>query len=117
MAVVVLALWRARRLGRVVEEPLPVVVRAAETVEGRGRLYRAAGARDRAAEALRRGARDRLVPRLGLPAGADREALVGTVAVRTGRTLPRCTRSCTVRLPATTPRWCAWPTTWTASCP
>jgi hypothetical protein len=31
--------------GRVVEEPLPVVVRAAEAVEGRSRLYRAAGAR------------------------------------------------------------------------
>ena len=85
VAVVVLALWRARRLGRVVEEPLPVVVRAAEAVEGRSRLYRAAGARDRAAEALRTAARDRLVTRLGLPAGADAAAVTATVAARTGR--------------------------------
>ncbi|WP_369068757.1 DUF4350 domain-containing protein [Kineococcus terrestris] len=47
------ALWRGRRLGRLVPEPLPVVVRAVESVEGRGRLYAQAAARDRAAEALR----------------------------------------------------------------
>lgn len=85
VAVVVLALWRARRLGRVVQEPLPVVVRAAETVEGRSRLYRAAGARDRAAQALRGGARERLVHRLGLPTGSGAPAVVETVAARTGR--------------------------------
>jgi len=85
VALVVLALWRARRLGRVVEEPLPVVVRAAEAVEGRGRLYRAAGARDTAAEALRAGVRARLSRRLGLPAGEDRAALVAGAAARTGR--------------------------------
>ncbi|HMA47339.1 MAG TPA: DUF4350 domain-containing protein, partial [Frankiaceae bacterium] len=38
VGVVVLALWRARRLGPPVAEPLPVVVRAAEAVEGRARL-------------------------------------------------------------------------------
>ena len=57
VAVLLLALWRARRLGPVVAEPLPVVVRAAETVEGRARLYRRAGARGTAAEALRAGVR------------------------------------------------------------
>src|SRR5205085_986535 len=41
VVVVVVALWRARRLGRVVVEPLPVVVRSTETVEGRARLLRA----------------------------------------------------------------------------
>jgi hypothetical protein len=84
LAVVVLALWRARRLGRVVEEPLPVVVRAAEAVEGRGRLYRAAGARGPAAEALRAGVRERVGPATGLPSG-NREALVAAAAARTGR--------------------------------
>ncbi|EYR62692.1 hypothetical protein N866_05845, partial [Actinotalea ferrariae CF5-4] len=48
-----LALWRARRLGPVVSEPLPVVVRAAETTIGRGRLYRRARSRGHAAAALR----------------------------------------------------------------
>jgi hypothetical protein len=67
IAVVLTAFWRSRRLGPVVTEPLPVIVRSAETAEGRARLYRARKARDRAADALRAGARERLVPRLGLP--------------------------------------------------
>jgi hypothetical protein len=76
IAVVLLALWRARRLGPVVTEPLPVVVRAAETVEGRARLYRRAGAADHASEALRQAARDRLARRLGLPAHYQPQDLV-----------------------------------------
>jgi hypothetical protein len=85
LAALVLALTRGRRLGRVVTEPLPVVVRAAEAVEGRGRLYRAAQARGPAAEALRSGARERLRRRLGLAPSADRAGLVATAAERTGR--------------------------------
>ncbi|MFE0459166.1 DUF4350 domain-containing protein [Kitasatospora sp. NPDC058965] len=66
VAVVLAALWRARRLGPLVAEQLPVVVRAAETTEGRARLYQLAKARGRAAEALRRAARHRLAPVLGV---------------------------------------------------
>ncbi|WP_194288606.1 DUF4350 domain-containing protein, partial [Ornithinicoccus halotolerans] len=40
LALGALALWRGRRLGPLATEPLPVVVRAAETVRSRGRLYR-----------------------------------------------------------------------------
>ncbi|SDP08951.1 DUF4350 domain-containing protein [Lentzea jiangxiensis] len=71
VAAVLTALWRARRLGRVVPERLPVLVRAAETVEGRARLYRRSHAAGHAAEVLRQAARDRLAPLLGLPAGED----------------------------------------------
>lgn len=71
IAAVVIALWRARRLGRVVPEPLPVVVRAAETVEGRARLYRRSHASSHAAAVLRQATRDRLAPLLGLPVGED----------------------------------------------
>ncbi|HUQ58185.1 DUF4350 domain-containing protein [Lentzea sp.] len=71
IAAVLVALWRARRLGRVVPEPLPVVVRAAETVEGRARLYRRSRASAHAASVLRQAVRDRLTPLLGLPAGED----------------------------------------------
>jgi len=89
VAGLLVALWRGRRLGPPVTEPLPVVVRAAETVEGRARLYRRAQARDRAAEALRSGALARLVPRLGIGAGAGGEpspqAVVAAVAARSGR--------------------------------
>lgn len=83
------ALWRGRRLGPPVIEPLPVVVRAAEAVEGRARLYRRAQARDRAAESLRSGALARMVPRLGIDSAAGGEpppaAVVAAVAARSGR--------------------------------
>jgi hypothetical protein len=52
IAVLLAALWRARRLGPLVPERLPVV-RAAETVEGHGRLYQSLRARDGAAAKLR----------------------------------------------------------------
>jgi hypothetical protein len=72
-----------------VVEPLPVVVRAAEAVEGRSRLYQRAQARDRAAEALRSGALARMVPRLSIDSfrGAEPspEAVVAAVASRSGR--------------------------------
>ncbi|GAB3886756.1 DUF4350 domain-containing protein [Microbispora bryophytorum] len=85
VAVALAALWRGRRLGPVVVERLPVVVRAAETVEGRGRLYRSRRARDRAALALRAAAADRLAPRLGLPRTATAEEVAVAAAGRTGR--------------------------------
>jgi hypothetical protein len=85
VALVVLAAWRMRRLGPVVPEPLPVVVRAAETVEGRARLYRRAGAADKAAATLRRAARLRLAPLAGLPRSAPPDAVVHALAARAGR--------------------------------
>ncbi|MFC9289367.1 DUF4350 domain-containing protein [Streptomyces sp. NPDC057052] len=67
VAAALAALWRARRLGPLVPEKLPVAVRASETVEGRARLYRRADARDRAATALRSATRTRLAPLAGVP--------------------------------------------------
>ncbi|MFC4586468.1 DUF4350 domain-containing protein [Sphaerisporangium corydalis] len=85
IAVLVAALWRGRRLGPVVVESLPVVVRAAETVEGRGRLYRARRARDRAAATLRAASTSRLTPRLGLAADATPNEIIAATALRTGQ--------------------------------
>jgi hypothetical protein len=82
--VLLVALWKGRRPGPLVAEELPVVVRASETVEGRGRLYRSRRARDRAAEALRTATLQRLLPRLGLGTGAPPQAVVATVAQRWG---------------------------------
>lgn len=79
VAVVLLAGWRARQLGRPVVEPLPVVVRASETTQGRGRLYRRAGARQAAAQALRTATVHHLAVALGLPLPAAADP--GTVAV------------------------------------
>ncbi|MEU5097241.1 DUF4350 domain-containing protein [Streptomyces sp. NPDC020996] len=67
VAAALAALWRARRLGPLVPEKLPVAIRASETVEGRSRLYRKANARDRAAAALRSATRIRLAPLAGVP--------------------------------------------------
>ena len=85
LAFVVLAVARGRRLGRIVAEPLPVVVRAVETTEARGRLYRRASDRGRAAGTLRGGTRSRLAARLGLPHHAGADAIVGAVARATDR--------------------------------
>ena len=85
VCIVVVALWRARRLGPVVAEPLPVVVRAVETVEGRARLMRAARARGDAAESLRGATRTRLCDSLAIGPDAPPAALIEAVAVRTTR--------------------------------
>jgi hypothetical protein len=84
LAVVLVALWKGRRIGPLVTEQLPVVVRASETVEGRGRLYRSRRARDRAAEALRTAALQRMTPRVGLGHDARPPAVVAAIAERCG---------------------------------
>jgi hypothetical protein len=85
VAVLITILWRGRRFGRLVAEPLPVVVRAAETQEGRARLYRQASARGRAAATLRTTTLRRLAAWLAAPAGTTPEQLVTMVARATGR--------------------------------
>lgn len=82
LVLVVLALWRARRLGRPVVEPLPVVVRAAETVEGRARLLHAAHARGAAARALRAASVRRLSRSLRLRPEEDAGSVAALVAER-----------------------------------
>ena len=85
VAIALVALWKGRRLGPLVAERMPVVVRASETVEGRGRLYRSRRARDRAADALRTATLQRILPRLGLSHGAEHPAIVAAVAQRCGQ--------------------------------
>jgi hypothetical protein len=85
VAAVLALLWRGRRLGPVVREPLPVVVRAGETLQGRARLYRRARATDRAAATLRTAASRRLARRLAVPPDAAPDAVAVRVAETTGR--------------------------------
>jgi hypothetical protein len=84
LAAVALVVWRARRLGPLATEPLPVVVKAIETTQARGRLYRKARDRPHAAEALRQATRTRAATRLGLTGPTD-PLLVSGVARHTGR--------------------------------
>lgn len=77
--------WRGRRLGPLVREPLPVTVKAVETTDSLGRLYRRSGDRQHAARALREATRRRLAERLHLPRRVDPDRLVHEVAARSGR--------------------------------
>ncbi|MDQ0373276.1 DUF4350 domain-containing protein [Cellulomonas humilata] len=85
LVVVVAALWRGRRLGRLVTERLPVVVRAGETTRGRGRLYRRGRSYGHAAAALRAGTAARSAGRLGLPRSAAAPLVVDAIARAAGR--------------------------------
>ncbi|GAC1403399.1 MAG: DUF4350 domain-containing protein [Mycobacterium sp.] len=93
LVVALLAIWKGRRIGPLVAEKLPVVVRASETVEGRGRLYRSRRARDRAAEALRTATLQRMMPRIGLGNESDPPAIVSAVAQRTGLSPDVCSHA------------------------
>ncbi|MFI2318120.1 hypothetical protein AMK17_17140 [Streptomyces sp. CB00072] len=84
IAAVLAAVWRARRLGPLVTERLPVAIRASESAEGRSLLYRKANARDRAAAALRAATRTRIAPLAGVPArdAHTPDALLAAVSAR-----------------------------------
>ena len=87
VAFVLLALWRARRLGRPVTEPQPVQVPGAELVVAVGNLLQRAKGRGQAAGLLADDLRRSLAERLGLPAAAPTDLVADTVAERTG--IPR----------------------------
>ncbi|PPF82425.1 hypothetical protein C5B96_08990 [Subtercola sp. Z020] len=78
------AVWRGRRLGPVVVENLPVIVRGSETVAGRARLYARSNARTRALDALRIGSVTRMSGLLGLPRSAGLPEIIAAVSARTG---------------------------------
>lgn len=80
LAVLVLALAQGRRFGRLVPEPLPVVVHGSEASRGRGRMYRAGHARGRAAAALRAASAARLAQRLRVPRRDGADSLVAAIA-------------------------------------
>jgi hypothetical protein len=92
LALLALALVRGRRLGPVVPEPLPVVVRSIETTQSRARLYQAAGDRDRALASLQLAARRQWAARLGLPATTAPAEIVAAVVAATGRSTDEVTR-------------------------
>jgi hypothetical protein len=85
-ATVLLCLWRGRRLGPLVTEPLPVVVRAIETTESRGRLYRKSRDRERALSVLQVATRRRLASYLGLSVASPTSSVAAAAAAVSGRT-------------------------------
>ncbi|MGI5213931.1 DUF4350 domain-containing protein [Plantactinospora sp. CA-290183] len=85
LALLLVVLWRARRLGPPVPEPLPVTVRSAETTLGRARLYRRARARGPAAGILRAAALHRILPPLNRGVQTPGTEVAAALAARTGR--------------------------------
>ena len=83
VAFVVLVAWRARRLGRPIEEPQPVSIAGSELTRAVGRLLASNRRPDRAAAILRDRARRDLSGPLGLPLEAALDTVVTTVAART----------------------------------
>ncbi|MDM7892763.1 DUF4350 domain-containing protein [Curtobacterium caseinilyticum] len=85
LVAVAAGVWRGRRLGPLVVERMPVVVRAAETTEGRARLYARARDRTHSLDTLRIAAIRRTARRLGLPPGVHVDEVVRAAARATGR--------------------------------
>ncbi len=85
VALIAVFLWRGRRLGRIVQEPLPVIVKAVETTQARGRLYRRARDTQRAGTILRGATARKLTAYLALPATASVADLAQALAPSTGR--------------------------------
>ncbi len=85
LTAVFLAGWQIRRMGPLISERLPVLVKASETTRGRAKLYRANKSYGRAAAALRAGTAQRLGARLGLSDSSGRQALVMAISQATQR--------------------------------
>jgi hypothetical protein len=83
----VIALWKARRIGRPVAEPVPVEIAGSELAAARGRLL--AGLRNPAAAAieLRADTRRTLARALGVAADTDLAVVATRTAERTGVSL------------------------------
>jgi hypothetical protein len=99
--VLALLLWRGRRLGPLVTEPLPVVVRAVESTRSRGRLYRSTQDRQHTATVLADASRRRLTASLRLPRDTSVDQLAAAVAARTARD-PSAVRALLAQGPVTT---------------
>ncbi|MCI9889645.1 hypothetical protein JT358_14440 [Micrococcales bacterium 31B] len=83
VAVMALLCW-GRRFGRLVIEPLPVIVPQLETTLGRSRLYQRSRDLSHAASILRSAARLRIRRALHLPQSCEQRELVRAVTARTG---------------------------------
>lgn len=85
---VVMMVWKGRRFGPLVSEPIPVVVHASETTRSRGHLYQSTRSREHAAHLLRTATAHRLCASLRLPVDAPMNVLASHVADHSGRNLP-----------------------------
>lgn len=102
------AFWRGRRMGPLALEPMPVVVRASETADGRARLYQDSRALDQAAANLRAATLTRLAARLRLGPGSSTGAVVDAAARATGRSAAELDNLLNRSIPATDSALVIW---------
>lgn len=95
VAFLLLALWRARRLGRPVPEPQAVAIEASELTQAVARLLGRADRPGRAAAMLRDRARRDLSGPLGLPLDASADAVVEAITRRTDLSVADARRATT----------------------
>ncbi|MDQ0731597.1 DUF4350 domain-containing protein [Arthrobacter sp. B1I2] len=107
LVAVAAVVWRGRRQGPLVFEPLPVVVKAVETAEGRARLYQDSRAVDHARDNLRSGLLVRLSARLRMGPGATAEDTAAATARLLGRDIAEV-RTLINEHPKTEARLVAW---------
>ena len=84
LAFALLVLWRARRLGKPVDEPQEVRLAGSELVVAVGNLLQRTGSTQRAGELLRGDLRRQLSSRLGVPEYLDVAGLADAAASRAG---------------------------------
>ena len=101
MVAIAAAVAQGCRMGPFMVEPLPVIVPASETMRGRARLYGAARARLRAADALRLGTISRLASDTGLASNASVDDVVASVASVLGRPTLQIRALLVDRIPST----------------
>jgi hypothetical protein len=85
LAIVVVGAWRSRRLGRPVDEEVPVVIPGSELVGAVSRLLARNDQRQHAAELLRDELRHEVIVRMAVTPSMAPDVVAGMVATRTGR--------------------------------
>ncbi|WP_045074817.1 DUF4350 domain-containing protein [Psychromicrobium lacuslunae] len=100
--------WKGRRDGPLVEEPLPVIVKASETATGRARLYQDGRALDRASASLRAATLQRLARKLRLGPAASRESIVLAVIAHSSLPEPEIRRILLLTEPGNDSQFLAW---------
>lgn len=100
-------LWRGRRDGPLVAEPLPVIVKSSEAVAGRARLYQQSGAVETAAGKLLSGTLVRLARHLRLDPGAGSAGVAAAAAAHSTWTPARVQETLSTR-PRTEKALLAW---------
>jgi hypothetical protein len=101
-------LWRGRRLGPLTAEPLPVVVRAAETAEGRARLYQDSRSVAHSAANLRSAGLARIARRLRVDRSASPIDVLDAAARHTGRSRSDLEQQFLHRTPTTNRELVLW---------